>query len=362
MANMHFVFDNIIYSKEKQGGISNYWHELTKSFSNNNNAFFYEEKTASDNIFRKQMDLQNLIPHMQMPLSLARLLPVNYQSKTSRLLYHSSFYRKLITNAEICEITTIHDFLHQKHSSSPVNKIVHNILKFGSIKRAQGIICVSNYTLLDLKRYCAPKKTQKVEVIYNGISDEYKPLNKEDQHLAFMGSINLTDKYLLFVGARSKYKNFEFVVELLNHLAKYKLIVVGNILSSAEKGAISKNLLDRIVVANNISNNDLNILYNYAHALLYPSSYEGFGFPVVEAMRAGCPVLALNLTSIPEISGGVAVLFDDLSIKNFVKAIKSLEQEDERIAIINQGLQNAKRFDWTKCCRETMEFYKEVYG
>lgn len=237
---MKLVFDNIIFSKEKQGGISNYWFELTKNFENNSEAFFYEEKTDSNNIFRKQMNIRNTIPHKQLPLPLARLLPIQFQNTPDSLLYHSSFYRKLITSAKVCEITTIHDFLHQKHSSTPFNKVVHNALKFGTIKRASGIICVSNNTLLDMKKYCAPKRMQKVEVIYNGVSNDYKPLNKEDQHQSLFKNINLNDNFLLFVGARSKYKNFDLVVELLNHLPHYKLVVVGNILSEAERSKIKK--------------------------------------------------------------------------------------------------------------------------
>lgn len=358
---MKFVFDNIIFSKEKQGGISNYWYEITKKYQNNNEAFFFEEKKASDNIFRKKLNNLNLVQHYQLPLPLARLLPIHYKSSSNFILYHSSFYRKLITKARVCEITTVHDFLHHKHSPT-LKKIIHNRLKFDSIKRAKGIICVSHNTLKDFRKYYEPKKSQKVAVIYNGVGNDYHRLIKEGQQQKFIFDFNLDDQFLLYVGARSNYKNFDFVVELLSHLPQYKLVVVGNMFSEKEKNKIPENLFDRIVVAKNISNNELNILYNFAHALVYPSSFEGFGIPVIEAMRAGCPVLALNYTSIPEVADGAALLFDSLDILKFKQAIACLQKTDYRMEIINAGLENARRFDWEKCSKETADFYQEVYS
>ncbi len=358
---MDILFDNVIFSKEKQGGISNYWYELIKQYANSKNTFFFEEKGAGENIFRCKLNLQNIVSHYQLPLTLARLLPIGYQSKADNLLYHSSFYRKLITTAKVCEVTTIHDFLHHKHSA-PLNRILHNTLKFASIKRSRGIICVSNNTLLDLKKFCKLKKHQKITVIYNGVSKDYKPIVKDDKefHLRF-SNLNIDEKFLLFVGARSNYKNFAFVLRLLEELKEYKLVVVGNVLTDAEKSTINRRLLDRIVVANSISNNDLNLLYNYAHALLYPSSYEGFGIPVIEAMKAGCPVFALNSTAIPEVAGNAAMLYNDLNTADFVKGIKRLEDTDQRTELVRAGFENSKRFDWAKCIKETTEFYEEVY-
>ena len=357
---MELVFDNIIYSKERQGGISNYWFEITKGFAKDNLAHFYEEKSAITNIFRKRMTFSNVISHRHLPLTLARLLPITYQTNTANVLYHSSFYRKLISNAKICEITTVHDFLHQKHSSTPLNKLMHNALKFSAIRRAKGIICVSNNTVNDLNRYCPPGKDQKVEIIYNGVSDDYYRITDTGNGSELLSSLNVKDKFLLFVGARSSYKNFDFVIEMLKHLPGYQLVVVGNPLSEKEKVKIDKSVFNRIVQAVSISNEKLNILYNYAHALLYPSSYEGFGFPIIEAMKAGCPVLSLNATSIPEVAGGAAILFNTLDTTQFVQVITQLEVNDFKSKWVELGLKNATRFNWSKCNRETKQFYADI--
>ena len=133
---VNIVFDNIIYSKEKQGGISNYWYEITKGFSKDENVAFYEEKNSIENIFRKKLSITNTINHKDIPLILARLLPIKFTGSTESVLYHSSFYRKLISKAAVCEVTTVHDFLQVVHAPL-LRRLMHNRLKYASIRRAK---------------------------------------------------------------------------------------------------------------------------------------------------------------------------------------------------------------------------------
>ena len=360
---MNILFDNIIYSKEKQGGISNYWYHITSRYQQNDHAFFYEEKNALENIFRKEMNIRQLVSHPQRSLLLARLGPIAFDhSNTDRLLYHSSFYRKLVTNSKVCEVTTVHDFLHNKHASF-IKRNLHNSLKYSSIKRAAGIICVSDNTINDLNKYCKPATHQKVTRIYNGVSDEYRPVGKTSSDFqTYIQQENCGEKFLLFVGARSGYKNFDFAVNVAEQLPSYKMVVVGNPLTTKERNNISSKMRDRLVIATGISNQQLNYLYNQAHVLLYPSVYEGFGIPVAEAMKAGCPVIAMNSSSIPEISGNAARLFDALDLYQFVQEIAHLETADYRAEVIDKGLKNAERFSWNKCAEETTAFYNELYN
>jgi mannosyltransferase len=103
------------------------------------------------------------------------------------------------------------------------------------------------------------------------------------------------------------------------------------------------------------------MLYNHAFCLLYPSSYEGFGIPLVEAMKCGCPVVTTNTSSIPEVLGGAGLMVDHIDEHAFVQKIKSLENTAFRGENIEKGYRQARRFSWDTCCQETLAFYGQTY-
>ena len=111
-----------------------------------------------------------------------------------------------------------------------------------------------------------------------------------------------------------------------------------------------------------LSNEKLNELYNYAAALVYPSSYEGFGIPVLEAQRAGCPVIAYNGSSIPEIIGKTPLLMHELSEKELFDKISILSDKQLVEEIRKTGLENSMRFSWDNMYRQYMDLYKEALG
>jgi mannosyltransferase len=235
-------------------------------------------------------------------------------------------------------------------------------MKYGSIKRAEGIICISENTYTDLIKFCPPSKNQKVKIIHNGVSDDYYRIDQEpDLATKYLNSLGINGPYLLYVGSRINYKNFAFVVQLLKEITNINLVIVGPILHTKELNLFDKESLKRTSIITNVNNSDLNILYNFAHALVYPSSYEGFGIPVIEAMKAGCPVLALQNSSIKEISGGAGILFKELNIELFKKAIFELYNLDFKQEIVGKGLIQSSKFSWDKCLKETYEFYQELY-
>ena len=111
-----------------------------------------------------------------------------------------------------------------------------------------------------------------------------------------------------------------------------------------------------------ISNRQLNILYNGAKAFVYPSSYEGFGIPVLEAQRAGCPVIAYNSSSIPEIIGDTPLLMNSLDEVELCSKLELLSDEKLCLDVIQKGLENAKRFSWNKMYEQLASLYEEAYN
>lgn len=360
---MNIYLDNIIFSKSKNGGISNYWYELIQYLENQtkSDVFYFESLNCKENFHRKSLSLlENQIIHRKSD-GFNRVLPISYKNE-ERFIYHSSYYRGLTGSKNKVEITTVYDFIHSFYSKFP-NKQIHNNLKFNAIKRSKGVICISHNTYNDLNKLCPLNKGQKASVIHVGVSDDYFPIQEftlEEQN--FIKTNELEDDFLLFVGGRTNYKNFDFTASILNANSKLKLVVVGGgILNELEIKLFSDDAFKRVVFLPSIENNKLNVLFNMARALIYPSSYEGFGIPVVEAMRAGCPVIGLNNATIREVAENSAILLDNLSIGEFNEKAKVLFMSQERNEIIEKGFLESKKYSWEKCSRETHEFYNDLY-
>ena len=165
---------------------------------------------------------------------------------------------------------------------------------------------------------------------------------------------------VLFVGNRVSYKNFALAVNSLIN-TPYSLVIVGKSLSKSEKDFVySKLSSDRVYVYSNINNKQLNILYNHAFCLLYPSSYEGFGIPVLEAQKSGCPVIAYNASSIPEIIGDKTLLLNNLCVEEVHDMFHLLEDKKVRKRIIDLGLENSKKYTWDNMYNQVINLYKKA--
>jgi mannosyltransferase len=214
---------------------------------------------------------------------------------------------------------------------------------------SDAIICNSENTKKDFMSFF-PNYDGIVKLIYSGLSRDYYHLNKQRENK------------VIFIGGRKGYKNFEYALMLMQKLQRYSLqIVSGGPLTKKELGLLSMYIPGKYEYHQSLSNNDLNIKYNEAQFLLYPSLYEGFGVPVVEAQAAGCPVVCCDVSSLPEVAGDAAVYISGKNIDDDIRKIVKLDEPNYYNSIIQKGFENCRKFSWEKCAKETYNLYEEVY-
>lgn len=353
--------DNIIFSLQRAGGISVYWYELLRRMIRDKlplNAI--EGGRVHDNIFRSKLELpQNaIVSTKRLPTKIARYLPP-FVTLPKGCIFHSSYYR-VPPGRDCVTVETAYDFTYERFGSG-LPRWVHTVQKRIALQKAHGVICISESTKRDLLRFVPGVSEDRMRVIYLGYADEFRPAQQEDVRQAANSEHLHGLPYLVYVGDRSSYKNFQLAVRAVSQVSGYGLVVVGGgPLSGSDQAHLDEQLGERYLHLDRLPNEALNGLYNSAHALIYPSSYEGFGIPVIEAMAAGCPVIAANTSSIPEAAGDAGLLVDDISADAFAERIRALENSLLRESVIQRGFDNAKRFSWERCYQETIAFYREI--
>lgn len=359
---MTILFDNIIYSLQKAGGISNYWMEVSNYFirkeeSGNLKCFFLERNDARKNLFRSMLDIpeDSIVKDVRLPVKIGRYLSVKSRIP-QQVIFHSSYYRTPLSGKGITQIVTVHDFIYEYYRSG-VQKYVHKAQKLLALEKADGIICVSENTKTDLLKLYPRFEKKKINVIYNGVAASFypMPLEKKDGLRQLLGSEN---KYAIFIGDRIFYKNFDFATELVKQIKTLSLVIVGGKeLNNDEINLLNETKISYVHLMH-ISNEDLNLLYNFAEFLIYPSDYEGFGIPIIEAMKAGCPVLALKKSSIAEIAEGYSLLLERKSVEEGLDKITYLN--NNRHLIRESGHKIASKYSWEKCGADTYSFYDNI--
>ena len=380
---LKILYDHQIFEAQKFGGISRYFYELISSkkeasilslnYSNNNyilsDAYYSQRISAKEESLRsffwgmdfrgkhRLFNLRNRIfPLIQseLPNSYISELLLNQGNFD---IFHPTYYNPYFLNYLNGKdfVVTVYDMIHEYFEECfPKSDPIRESKKL-LCEKAGRIIAISESTkrdLIDLLRI----NPEKINVIYLGssISDaDILPVS------------NIPKKYILFTGTRAIYKNFNFFIRSIKRVLKDRddlhVVCTGPDFTKNEV-----KLFDTLGITERmhhyfVSDRQLAFLYSKAISFVFPSLYEGFGIPVLEAFSCGCPAVLSNTSSLPEVGGVGAVYFDPEDMTSIRESIEDvLNDSDLRAAMIKKGRERAKQFSWKKTVKKTWELYSNI--
>jgi glycosyltransferase involved in cell wall biosynthesis len=366
---MRILYDGQIYTLQVAGGINRYFANLIEGLPEN----FMPCLTTISN-YHKHKITYPVHPNLRIfdykrfgfrPGRLSYWLEKYYFQGISVLnkfdVVHPSYYslvsRQEIGNYRCPVVITVWDMIHEVFSAEidPSGELAEEKRK--AIMAAQAVICISENTKKDLlDRYSIPE--DKIKVIY---------LASELEASLSHGSEPVPPyPYYLYVGSRASYKNFDALLSAFAKVVSVQsdiaLCVAGPPFNDMEAKIIENlNLSNNIIQYSYVTDTHLAKLYRCSLALVYPSLYEGFGIPPLEAMSCGTAVIASNSSSIPEVVGDAGLLFDPKSRNEMADILLFLlENPSDRDRLISKGYQRAKLFSWDKTVVQTIDVYRSV--
>lgn len=267
-------------------------------------------------------------------------------------------------------IMTIHDLIHlifPQYFNKKVRVYYQGVVK-PAVRKSNKIIADSKSSKEDIVRILGVPES-KVVVIYPGVEEKFRPLADSDSAHNLCQRYSLSKEIILFVGNMKPHKNLAGLMEAFARLRQddgvdCQLVVIGEKdrhFWQIQAKVQELKLQQEVVFTGLVAEDEMPLFYNAAEVLVLPSLYEGFGLPALEAMACGTPVVCSNTSSLPEVVGDAAILFNPKSIDEMTKAIsrllgdKSLKQK-----MVKEGLERAKLFSWKKTVQETVEVYNQA--
>lgn len=277
-------------------------------------------------------------------------------------------------------IVTIHDltlhFFPGKKMTSPLHRLAYSATVRSSVNKAKKIIAVSRATGRDLEEILHIP-LNKIQIIYEGVNPDFKPVNNRSRLDHTLKKYQIHKPFLLYTGVWRDHKNLVGLLKafaLLRKTHDLQLVITGRKDSVYSDEIFNQarqlNLMDEnqsaqqappVIFPGLVSEDELIDLLNAAHIYIFPSFYEGFGLPPLEAMQCGTPVAASNTSCIPEICGNNAVYFDPYSPEDIAEKVSELYNNEKLYQkLIASGLEHVKKFSWEKMARETHQLYLHV--
>lgn len=385
---MKILYDYQIFQSQKIGGISKYFTEIIAHFPKKNKSevavILTENKHLSvhfnqllkprriitsanffkKNNFRGKLRLYNLFKRI-FPFVFNEYNRINYEYSICKLkrnnfdifhpTYYDTYFLDHLNNKPF--VLTVHDMIHEKfrelfHDDASAQPTIENKKKL--ITKASHIIAISENTKKDIIEIYGVSES-KISVVYHATSI------LENQYV----DLDLPKDYILFVGSRYNYKNFRGFVESIAELLIEKeitLLCIGQAFNQSEIDFLKELNIQNHCHHKIVNDSELYQIYNAALFFVFPSYYEGFGIPILEAFQSRCPVLLSNTSCFPEIAQDAALYFDPYSKQDMREKVGYMIQNKEvREDLIRKGTKRVKDFNWTISSEQTSEVYMKVF-
>jgi glycosyltransferase involved in cell wall biosynthesis len=327
---------------------------LPEGYSASNSVLFCDNIYAP-NVGIRQVTLPRFKGRYQVYEGLNRLNSIVALNRNKFDVFHPTYYNPyFLGKLKKPYVITVHDMIHEKFESWIKDRKTIE-LKRKSITNASKIIAISENTKKDVMDIYGIEENR-FAVVHHGYSVDLSQSNYVDC---------LPEKYVLFVGVRAGYKNFRLFLEafaLINKLWKdVELVCTGSKFTEEELSLISKMGLTGKVKRFFVTDGQLTYLYQHALCFVYPSLYEGFGIPILEAFAAKCPIALSKTSCFPEIARDGGAYFDPSDCESMVKTIaKIIEDNDYKENLVKKGSVVLSDYSWTKMALQTVEVYKSL--
>jgi glycosyltransferase involved in cell wall biosynthesis len=362
--NMRILYDHQAFTIQEYGGISRYFYELVRHFRAvpglkisssllfSNNEYIKRNKVVDSISFFRGINFQRMTEVMNLLNEVKSL--TEYKSDNFDIFhptYYDPYFLKVKNKKPI--IITFHDLIHEKFKQYDHRSLAH---KKSVLSRADKIITISNNSKIDLMEYYSIPE-ERVTII---------PLASSITIMDDVGKNETNDDYVLYVGNRAHYKNFIFFVRAIAPLLKKEINLFlycagGGKFTKAEHMLFQELKISGKVKLRSGSDESLRAIYTNAIAFLFPSIYEGFGLPLLEAMNCGCPIGTSQTSSLPEVAGDAALYFNPYDKESILSVTETLVTKSHiRSALREKGFLRAKEFTWQKTANLTHDVYKSL--
>ena len=367
---MKIVFDHTAFVV-RFGGVSRYLCELAAHLNSIEETevkviapFFPNEylKTLDRSIFKGPHWIGSFKGgHRLAQVGRALKKPFHYWMESDADILHETYYSLNRHGKARRRVVTVHDMNHERFPGLLDDDIGSTKEKRAAVDRADHIICVSESTRRDLIEHFGVEP-DRISVTY--LASSFENLNFESRREP--GHLQSDKPFILFVGGRHSYKNFSNLCKA--YASSWRLrkefdlaLFGGGPFSEKEKDEIERLGIGNSIIHLSGGDSELVAAYRTARLLVYPSLYEGFGIPLLEAMTLGCPVACSDTSSLPEVAGEAAEYFNPTGFEEIAMSIEKVAFDDSyRSELISKGTKRASLFSWRKCAEETRRVYADL--